>query len=405
MTTAGIIPARGGSKGLLRKNIRAFLGKPLLAWSIQRALQCPEIDGGVWVSTDDEDIAHVAEMFRARVVWRPAELATDESPSEAALIHALLRIDSAIGRPVETVVFLQATSPLRLPYDVGRALAQFRAQKLDSLFSATMLEDLTLWVRRGERMESISYDWRNRGMRQNREPQILENGSIYICCRHMLTETGNRLGGRIGVYNMPYWQSFEIDSLEDFEQCEILARQKRLPWKTAAGPPSLAAVIMDFDGVFTDNTVYLDETGREMVRCNRGDGLGVARLKQARPDLALLILSSEANPIVQARAKKLGLPVAQGIEDKLVCLKKYCAQCGLSPAQVAYVGNDLNDIECMRFAGFSFAPADATPAVACEADYVLQHRGGQGALREMCELLIAWSSPAAPQPEALHEEE
>jgi YrbI family 3-deoxy-D-manno-octulosonate 8-phosphate phosphatase len=404
MNTACIIPARGGSKGLPGKNTRSFLGKPLLAWSIQRARQCPDFDYGVWVSTDSEEIAEVSRSFGAEVVWRPTELAGDDSPSEAALIHSLQHIEAIRGGKIETLVFLQATSPLRMPFDISRALRQFKEEDLDSLFSAAVLEDFTLWTRRGGRLESTSYDWRNRGLRQNREPQILENGSIYICRRSIVADTGNRLGGRIGIYVMPYRQSFEIDSLEDFELCEAMAREMQLSWKIAGKPSDLAAVIMDFDGVFTDNAVYLDETGREMARCNRSDGLGLARLRQARPDLMLLILSSEANAIVQVRAKKLGLNSVHGIADKLSYLKNFCTERRLSPSQVAYVGNDLNDLECMRFVGFSFAPADAVPAVVCEADCVLKHKGGQGALREMCELLISWTLPAASKTEALHEE-
>jgi N-acylneuraminate cytidylyltransferase len=151
-------------------------------------------------------------------------------------------------------------------------------------------------------------------------------------------------------------------------------------------PHPVALVVFDFDGVMTDNTVYIDQDGREMVRCHRGDGLGIAMLKRA--GVSMCILSTETNPVVAARGNKLGIPVFQSCGDKKAFLERYFQERGIDAARVIYVGNDVNDIEAMRLVGFTAAPADAHPRVRQTADMVLSLPGGRGAVRELCDLLL-----------------
>jgi YrbI family 3-deoxy-D-manno-octulosonate 8-phosphate phosphatase len=372
--------------GLPRKNILKFAGRPLVAWSIQRALQCDAIDAGVWVSTDSEEVSSVAREYGAGVVDRPARFAGGQSPSEDAVVHALGAIESERGR-VETVIMLQPTSPLRQPHDLGRALVQFRDQGLDSLFSGTPTDDITLWAHRERALESVTYNWRNRGMRQTRAPHVLENGSFYVSRRDLLVSTRNRLGGQMGYYPMPAWQSIEIDNAEDFRLCEALGRHYGLTWGRRSLPRNLDGIVMDFDGVFTSNMVYVNDVGSEMVRCSRGDGLAVSAFRAAHPGVPIVILSSETNAVVRTRAAKLGLEAITGVQDKWAGLVALCAERGWLASRVAYVGNDINDLECMRRVGFGIAPADAVSEVLCEADLILSHCGGNGAVREVCERL------------------
>ena len=135
LNVAAIIPARGGSKGIPRKNVVDLAGKPLIAWSIERA-KATESVSSVWVSTDDGEIAEVSRKYGAQVVIRPPEYATDKSQSEDALIHALDQIENNSGRKVDIIVFLQATSPLRDKGDIGNAVRKFVADGADSLFRA-----------------------------------------------------------------------------------------------------------------------------------------------------------------------------------------------------------------------------------------------------------------------------
>jgi 3-deoxy-D-manno-octulosonate 8-phosphate phosphatase (KDO 8-P phosphatase) len=169
--------------------------------------------------------------------------------------------------------------------------------------------------------------------------------------------------------------------------------------KTPSSWPRLAnlhTIVFDFDGVFTDNKVYLDPSGTELVRCDRGDGLGIGLLHKARERQALradmMILSTEENPVVLARARKLRLPCVHGEIDKLRFLENAFRdrfpQSGDSFSGLAYLGNDLNDLPAMRRAGFSCAPADAHPLIKEIASVVLESKGGEGFVREFVERLL-----------------
>lgn len=222
-----IIPARGGSKGLKGKNIYPVAGRPLLAWSIMQALRSERVDR-VFVSTDDPDIAAVAGRYGAGVIRRPAELAGDSASSESALLHAVEVLEREYAIPVGLVVFLQATSPLRKPGDIDRAIERFEAEGADSLISVTRLDDLTVWERQAHGWESVNFDFRNRGMRQERAPQYIENGSIYLVTPEVLRMCGNRIGNRLSVYEMEFWQTWEIDSLEEIDLIEFYMFKKNL---------------------------------------------------------------------------------------------------------------------------------------------------------------------------------
>ena len=153
METVAIIPARGGSKGIPKKNLLPFCGYPLLAWSIACARRCTVIDR-VFVSTDSVEISNIAREYGASPIERPSELSTDFASSESALLHALDVIEKDDGELPQTVVFLQATSPLRETSEIESALAKFRAEDLDSLFSAAELSDMHIWKKRPEVSEA-----------------------------------------------------------------------------------------------------------------------------------------------------------------------------------------------------------------------------------------------------------
>jgi 3-deoxy-D-manno-octulosonate 8-phosphate phosphatase (KDO 8-P phosphatase) len=146
----------------------------------------------------------------------------------------------------------------------------------------------------------------------------------------------------------------------------------------------LKMIIFDFDGVFTDNSVYVDENGLESVRCSRSDGLGLRYLDSL--GIKYSILSTEKNPVVTMRAKKLGISVTQGHDEKLPVLKKIAKSHNINLKQIAYVGNDINDLSCLQEVGFPIAVADAYPEVLKLAKYITLKLGGNGAVREVCEL-------------------
>jgi len=222
-----IILARGGSKSIPRKNLIDFCGKPLLVWSIGQALGSRYIKS-VFVSSDSNEILCFAKKAGAGVILRPKQIAGDRASSEDALLHALVEVERRQQEKISIVVFLQATSPLRTPEDIDQAIEVFISKKADSLFSATRLEDFCLWQRNGQQWKSLNFDYRNRGRRQERDPLFLENGSIYIFKPNALRQLGNRLGGKITVYLMPFWKSYEIDEPSDVELCRYFMMNKIL---------------------------------------------------------------------------------------------------------------------------------------------------------------------------------
>jgi CMP-N,N'-diacetyllegionaminic acid synthase len=227
MHTVAVIPARGGSKGLKKKNIYPVAGKPLLAWTILQALASTNIER-VFVTTDDHAIAKVASEYGAEVIMRPPELAGDKASSESAILHAASVIERDYKMQIGIIVFLQATSPLRKPGDIDRAVELFFQEGADSLISVTRVDDLTLWESRDGKWESVNFDYRNRGMRQDRSTQFIENGSIYIFKPEILTTFGNRIGEKLSAYEMEFWQTWEIDTLEEIDLIEYYFYKKNL---------------------------------------------------------------------------------------------------------------------------------------------------------------------------------
>ncbi|MEP6893625.1 MAG: 3-deoxy-D-manno-octulosonate 8-phosphate phosphatase [Gaiellaceae bacterium] len=144
-------------------------------------------------------------------------------------------------------------------------------------------------------------------------------------------------------------------------------------------------VVFDFDGVFTDNRVWTSETGAESVACSRSDGLGLRRLDEI--GVAYAVVSTETNPVVGVRAAKLGIDCVQGVEDKLAVVRAEAAVLGVSLEAVAYVGNDVNDAECLGAVGLPVVPADAWPEVVPLARIVLSRPGGHGCVRELCDAI------------------
>jgi YrbI family 3-deoxy-D-manno-octulosonate 8-phosphate phosphatase len=378
-----IIPARGGSKGIPRKNVRILAGKPLLAHSIQQAFASGVIDR-VLVSTDDTEIASVSWREGAEVVWRPPELSGDKASSESALLHTLDYFARAEGGDPDLVVFLQATSPLRRAEDVRKALETLSRDRADSLFSASALQGF-LWRVEDGAPRAFNYDHARRPMRQDAPDDLVENGSIYVFKPWVLRQLYNRLGGRVSVYRMESEHYFQIDEAADFDILEMLMRQRESEGERADFQ-SIRLLVLDFDGVLTDNLVELNEQGVESVRCSRADGMGIAEIKRCGIDV--VVLSKERNAVVAARCRKLEIAHLQGLDDKLAALRKLAGERGLEARQVAYIGNDRNDLECMRWVGLPIAVADAVEEVRRHAVYVTGRPGGQGAVREVCDLIV-----------------
>ncbi|GAA3469992.1 N-acetylneuraminate synthase family protein [Nonomuraea roseola] len=383
MRVLAVIPARGGSAGIPLKNLAQVGGVPLVARAVKAAQRAELIDQVV-VSTDHAGIAQAAREAGATVVERPAELSGASASSESALLHAL---DTLAVEP-EVVVLVQCTSAFIDPADLSEAVRKVLEGEADAVLSGVS-NHAFLWTPEGE---GVNHDRSSRQMRQDRAPEFRETGAFYVMRTRGLREHGHRFFGDVTVQQVPTRHAIEIDDPEDLEIVRALAPLVDLP-----EPIDVDAVITDFDGVHTDDRAYVDSDGREMVLVSRSDGMGVSLLR--RSGVKLLVMSTEHNPVVAARARKLGVPVLQGLAEKRTVLRDWLTIEGLDPARVAYVGNDVNDLGPMSLVGWPVAVPDAHPRVRAAARVVLTRQGGDGAVRELCERVLA-ARPELPEPTA-----
>jgi len=218
-----IILARGGSKGIPRKNIIDFCGKPLIVWTIEQLQKAKGINS-IWVSSDSEEILSISQNCGVKIIHRPNEISEDVSTSESGWLHALDIIENEIGI-VDLVIAPQVTSPLRESTDIERGISDFYEQNCDSMFSCSVVWDFFFWEKKpDEELKSVNYDYRTRSRRQDIPEQYIENGSFYLFKPDVLRQHNNRLAGKIGMTKMELWKMFEIDSIEDLNMCEALMK-------------------------------------------------------------------------------------------------------------------------------------------------------------------------------------
>ena len=376
-STVVLIPLRGGSKAIPQKNIKYFAGKPLFLWVTEAAINTPNIDE-VFISTESEEIKRVVLKYNlnVKIINRPQELAQDNSSTEDVLIHFSEK------ESFDTVITIQATSPLLSSMDLESALALFRKSNYDSMLSVVPNKRF-YWTENGS---PINYDPTARPRRQEFEGNYLENGAFYITKREILKKHRNRLGGNIGLFKMPEETGVEIDDENDWIMTEAIMNHKLSKMVSNRLPKIIELIVFDFDGVFTNNAVYVDQNGTETVKCNRSDGLGIGLLKKT--GINFFVLSTEKNPVVVKRCEKMGIDCVNGIDNKKEYLENFCESNKIDLKNVVYVGNDINDLECMEKVGCGIAVSDAYHIIKETAQFVLQNKGGEGAVRELIDIIL-----------------
>jgi N-acylneuraminate cytidylyltransferase len=398
-----IIPARGGSKGIPRKNIRPFYGYPLIAYSIAAAQQAKRAMR-VLVSTDDKEIAAIARDWGGEVPFlRAAALAQDDTPDLPVFQHALDWLAKEQNYHPEIVVQLRPTSPLR-PKDCVDAALQVLLDHPDAdsvrgvVPAAQNPHKMWRLPEDGEGpmmnlLAVVGFDEPYNAPRQSLPSIYWQTG--HIDAIRAQTILGGSMSGRT-IYPLLIDSRYtvDLDNLTDWQRAEWLATFGRLDcvWPGRPRRPMPAKIellALDFDGVVTDNRVWTDQDGREMVAALRSDSLGLVALREA--GVAVIIISSETNPVVAARARKMGAEAIQGvgIHDKGAALQALLEARNIDPANVVYVGNDLNDLPCFQVAGWAVAVADAYPELLRKADYVTNASGGFGAVREVCDMMLS----------------
>ncbi|MEU7433257.1 acylneuraminate cytidylyltransferase [Streptomyces sioyaensis] len=394
-TVVAVIPARGGSKGVPAKNLAAVGGVPLVARAV-RECRAARLVTDVVVSTDDAGIAAAARGAGAVVVRRPGDIAGDTATSEAAVLHAMDAYEAEQGTTVDAVLLVQCTSPFIVREDIDGVAAAVVEAGADSALTVAPFHGF-VW-RDAENAvagtadatdggHGVNHDKSFRPRRQDRPQDLLETGAAYAMDAAGFRTSGHRFFGRTELVRTDPARVLEIDDPHDLARARALAPLLDAP-RPGALPTreDIDAVVLDFDGTQTDDRVLIDSDGREIVAVHRGDGLGVAALRKA--ELKLLILSTETNPVVAARARKLKVPVLHGIDRKDLALKQWCEEAGIAPERVLYVGNDVNDLPCFDLVGWPVAVAGAHDVVRGAARAVTATPGGSGAIREIAAWLL-----------------
>lgn len=397
-----IIPARGGSKGIPRKNIRNFAGHPLIAYSIEAGLAAETVTR-VILSTDDEEIASVGRQYGAETPFlRPSEFAQDQSLDLPVFQHALAWLAEQENYRPDVVVQLRPTSPIRPPSLVDEAVCLLLdnpdADSVRGVVPAGQnphkmwrLDSATGQMRPLLTVEGIAEPYN--APRQALPPVYWQTGHIDAIRPHVFSQ-GSMSGKVILPVMINPEYTVDIDTPKDWARYEWLVWHSDLdivyPGRRGVPrrpiPAQVDLVVFDFDGVMTDNRVWVDQDGREMVAANRSDSLGLNALRAA--GVRTMVISTETNPVVAARCRKLKLEHIQGVEDKATLLKNILADQQIDPRKVIYLGNDINDVPCFPLVACALVVADAQPAARRAADIVLSQAGGHGAVRELCDLLL-----------------
>jgi YrbI family 3-deoxy-D-manno-octulosonate 8-phosphate phosphatase len=396
-----IIPARGGSKGIPRKNIRLFAGYPLIAWSIAAARQS-EIVTRTLVSTDDAEIAGVARSFGVETPFlRPAEIAQDKTTDLPVFEQALQWLAENENYHPVVVVQLRPTSPIRPPGLVDAAIKTLLAHgDADSVRGVVPVgqNPYKMWRLPGGESAPMTNLLQMDGTSEpyNMPRQVLP--SIYWQTGHVdairsvtILDKKSMSGEVIYPLVIDPRYAVDLDNMFDWAKYEWLVFFGGLDFispgrKRRSMPEKISLLVLDFDGVITDNRVWTDQAGHESVASNRSDSEALSRLRQA--GVKVMVISKETNPVVAARCQKLNLPFVQGVQEKELALVSLLKEQAIEPDQTVYLGNDTNDLTCFPLVGWAVGVADSHPSVRQAADFILSLPGGGGAIRELCDLIL-----------------
>jgi N-acylneuraminate cytidylyltransferase len=367
----GVIPARGGSKGLPRKNILPIAGFPLIYWTIQAAQRSRLLDDFV-VSTDDPQIAECARSYGARVLIRPAHLAQDDTTTLAVLRHIVM--DYAC----DSVVVLQPTSPLRNAETIDRCIHSFTSKGYDTLAT-------------GYYTKIIEYGTNQNLRRQDTPGFFHDDGNVYIIKKSVI-ESGRWYGDTICKKVLDADLNIEIDNEITFAATEALLQKRLRDGRQSSDFFERLATIkilaMGVDGVLTDGGMYYEANGNELKKFNIHDSMGIARVKKA--GIITAIITSENTEIVRRHAQKLSIDhICTGVGDKSTELDAILETERCTLEDVAYIGDDINEFEVMQKVGVAVTVPDGDDTLKKIVRYVTQRNGGDGAVRELCELIIS----------------
>lgn len=378
------IPVRGGSKSIPLKNIREIAGKPLVYWGIQAANNCKDIDV-VYVATDNTVIKETIEHFgfnKVMVVGRSEESASDTATTEFAMLEFADNYD------FDTITLIQATSPLLTSEDLAGGFREFHKQGTDSVLSVVRQKRFYWQTDDKGFAAPLNYDIFHRPRRQEFNGFLVENGAFYITSREALLVSKNRVSGNIRVYEMEESAYHEVDEPSDWPviECQLINKYGRQN-KSDVVVPEIKMFLTDCDGCLTDGGMYYSENGDELKKFNALDGMGLALLK--KKGILTGVITGEQRALNRRRVEKLRLDIyREGISNKLSVVKQLCKKYDIFLQNVAYLGDDVNDIEVIRAVGFGCCAINGVQKAKEAAVYVTNRAGGQGAVREVIDIIM-----------------
>lgn len=372
---AALLPIRGGSKSIPNKNIKLINGKPLFYWSLKAAFDSKIFDE-IFVSSDrDEFLDLVSQHFPigVNVIKRSLDLAQDRTSTEEVLL------DFANNYEFDVLCTIQVTSPLTKAIDFTIAKKKFLENDFDSLVTCVRKHIFT-WSDDGN---PINYNPQKRPRRQDFNGLLCENGAFYFTKKNTLLEKKCRLGDQIAVYEMAENSFVEIDEPSDWEVVENLLKKQN----TSKPQNKIKGFVLDIDGTLTDGGMYYSESGEYMKKFNTKDAQGLALLKEK--GIRIAVITGEDSPSVTSRISKLNISdYYKGIKDKVPTLQKIADDWGIKTNEIAYIGDDIGDIDCIIESGYSFCPNDSVSSIKKLVDKICTSPGGHGAVREACDFLL-----------------
>lgn len=382
------IPVRGGSKSIPLKNIKPLCGKPLVCWNIEALEACPLVDE-VIVATDSDEIWKTVESRnykKTKLYRRSAQNACDTASTESVMLEY---IEYANLAKDEIFMLVQATSPLTETVHFSEALQTYGNGKFDSMLTCVRNYRF-FWNEDGS---SMNYNYMNRPRRQNFSGMLMENGAFYINTVANILSNGNRLGGKIGIYEMPEYTATEIDEPDDWMILEKLMHKYKSEFVNQK-KPNIKLFITDIDGTLTDGGMYYSENGDELKKFNTRDGMGLQMLREA--GIKTAIITSEDRQLNQRRADKLKVDyLRQGKVNggKVAVAKKIANEMGISMNEVAYIGDDVNCFELLSLVGYPACPFDACGRIkSIPSIHIMKKKGGEGCVREFVECILEKTS-------------
>lgn len=383
MVKIGFIPLRAGSKSIKNKNKKKLFGRPLFSWVLGEAV-FSDLDE-VYVFTDDIDIIdYIKKDYKwtnkIKVLQRGDENASDKASTENAMIEFSEMIDNKF----DIICLLQATSPLTVCGDINNCLNKIINENYDSVLSVVNSKRF-LWNKNGK---SLNYNHFDRPRRQIFDGELIENGAVYAIKKEQFIKYKNRLGGRIGIVNMPEDTLIEIDEPSDWQIVEKLIENRLFQNKIKLS--RINSVFLDVDGVFTDGKISYNENGEFSKLFSMRDGMGFEILRES--EIRVFIITSEDSELVKKRMEKLKIKDAfYGIKDKYMLIKNIILKEKLSFNEIAYLGDDLNDLAIISSVGWGITPSDGVDEIKNHSDIILKNSGGNEAIREAISFILRFN--------------